>query len=328
MKNPLFKNLIQVGIVVEDLKESMQKYVFDYGIGPMYVIEFNSSNVTNMSLYGKKKNYRMNLGVSPIGDVRFELVEPITDSIYTDYLQKYGQGIIHHLKLAVSDYKKALDYLQSRGNKIIQVGHQVGGRGKNMYNYLDTTDTLGFIIEVVNVEDNFVKPAPDKWFPQDKSIMPAPVFKRPNSVGIVVEDLKDKISQYRDLFGLGPWIIKEFSSKNVSDMHIGKKKKDYATKVGFYTLGNVVLKLIQPLGESIFSRFYDKYGQGVVNHLGMEVKDYDKTLNLLKSKGISVAQSGCYDDKIRYSYLSTDNDLNFIVEVVSYMEKDLDIVCP
>ena len=63
----------------------MQKYVYDYGIGPMYVLKFNSKNVSNMYLYGKRKDYSMKLGVCPIGDVRFELIEPVSESIYSNY---------------------------------------------------------------------------------------------------------------------------------------------------------------------------------------------------------------------------------------------------
>jgi len=294
----------------------MQKYVYGYGVGPMYVIEFNSGNVANMYLYGKKKNYSMNLGVCPIGDVRFELIEPVSESIYSDYISQYGQGIIHHLKLAVVDYWKALEYLESAGIEIIQVGHQLGDKGKNMYTYLDTSDTLGFIIEVVNIEKDFIKPEPDRWFPENKETIPSPVFLRPNQVGVVVRDLKNKIDQYTELFGLQPWTVKEFTSGNVTDMSLYGKKKDYAAKVGFYKLGNVQLKLIEPLTDSIFSDFYDKYGEGVIHHLGMEIEDYNYVLDFLKSKDVRIIQSGCYQDKIKYSYLSTDKDLNFIIELV------------
>ncbi len=316
ISKPLFKNLIQVGMVVSDLKQSMQKYVYGYGVGPMYVIEFNSINVSNMYLYGRKKNYSMNLGVCPIGDVRFELIEPISGSIYSDYISQYGQGIIHHLKLAVEDYCQALEYLESLGIEIIQVGHQLGDSGKNMYTYLDTSDTLGFIIEVVNIEKDFIKPKPDRWFPENKETIPEPVFIRPSQVGIVVKDLDGKIKQYSELFGLQPRAVIEFNSTNVADMTLYGKKKDYATKVGFYILGNVQLKLIEPLTDSIFSDFYDKYGEGVIHHLGMEVEGYNNVLKLLKSRDIQIIQSGIYQDKTKYSYFSTDRDLNFILEIV------------
>ncbi|MBM3706165.1 MAG: hypothetical protein FJW66_06550 [Actinobacteria bacterium] len=316
ISNPLFKNLIQVGMVVSDLQISMQKYVFDYGIGPMYVVEFNPGNVSDMYLYGKKQKYSMNMGVCPIGDVRFEIIEPVSRSIYSDYIEKYGQGIIHHLKLGVENYWKSIDYLESLGVEIMQSGHQLGVRGKNMYTYMNTQSTLGFIVELVNVEKDFIKPEPDCWFPQDKQYVCKPIFKRPIQVGVVVKDLGLKIKQLEDLFGLSPWKIKEFSSRNTTGMHIYGKKKSYATRAGFYVLGNIRLELIEPLTESIFSDFFERYGEGVIHHVSMEIENYHDVLNYLKSINVKIIQSGCYQDRIKYSYLATDSGMNFVTEII------------
>ncbi len=303
-------------MVVPDLQKSMQKCVFDYGIGPMYILEFNPGCVSDMHLYGEKKNYSMNVGVCALGDVRYELIEPISKSIYTDYLDKYGDGIIHHLKLGVDNYFEALEYLESIGIKTIQSGNQLGDKGKNMLSYVDTSDSLGFLLEIVNIEKDFIKPQPDRWFPENKEMTTDPIFLRPNHLGVVVKDLKGKIGQYEDLFGLGPWTVKEFNSNNISDMHVYGKKKDYSVKIGFYTLGNTLFKLIEPLSDSIFSDFYDKYGEGIIHHLGMEVNDYNEALIILKSKGAEVIQSGIHLDETRYSYISTDSDINFITEII------------
>ena len=315
VSKPLFKNLIQVGMVVSDLKKSMHKYVFGYNAGPMYVLEFNPGNVSDMYLYGKKQNYKMNLAVCPIGEVRFELIEPITHSIYSDYVMDKGEDIIHHLKLGVDDYYGTISYLESIGIEVIQSGKQIGGEGHNSFTYLDTSDSLGFIIELVDIESNFIKPEPDRWFPDAKAIIKEPKFIRPMQIGIVVKNLDNKIEQYRDLFGLNYWTVKEFNEKNISNMNIYGKKKNFSVKAGFYSLENVCFKLIEPLTESIYSDFYNKHGEGVVHHLGMIVNDYHEMLNFIKSKGINIIQSGCYDDKFNFSYLSTDSDINFITEI-------------
>jgi len=55
----LFKNLIQAGIVIGNLKKTMHSYVYSYGIGPMYILRFSHKNVSDMNLYGKRKNYSM-----------------------------------------------------------------------------------------------------------------------------------------------------------------------------------------------------------------------------------------------------------------------------
>ena len=317
---PLFKNLIQVGMVVSDLKKSMEKYIYDFGIGPMYVMKFSSSNVSNMCLHGKRKDYSMNLGVCSIGDVRFELIEPIDGSIYSEYYSEYGEGIIHHLKLGVDNYFDTLEYLRSIGVKTIQSGHQLGDRGKNMYTYLDTRESLGFIIEIVNITKDFIKPDPDYWFPENKKDIPRSLFKRPDKVGIVVKDLSKKIEQYSNLFGLKSWNVKRFNSSNVSNMYVYEKKRNYSVNIGFCYLGNVQFKLIEALNESIYSDFYNKYSEGVVHHIGMEVDDYDKTLEFLKSKGFKVMQTGNYLEKVKYSYLFTSSNPNFIIEIAENKE--------
>lgn len=313
--NSLFKNLIQVGMVVSNLQTSMEKYVFKYGLGPMYVLEFNSNNVEDMMIYGKKKNYSMNLGVCTIGDVRFELIEPISKSIYSDYLNEYSDGIIHHLKLEVSDYFEAFEYFKSNGIKVIQHGKQLGDKGKNIYTYFDTRDVLGFIIEIVKITPDFIKPKPEYWFPKDEKISKNPFFKRVFKVGLVVKDLDAAIEKYKDLLGFNSWTVKEFNNKNLSDMSIYGKKNDYSVKVGYYKLGNVELALTEPLSKSIFSDFLEKYGENVVSYLGMEVENYNNALTFLNSKNIKIIQSGNYLNNQKYSYFSTNNDLNFIVEI-------------
>lgn len=302
-------------MVVSNLSISMEKYVYGCGLGPMYVLEFNKYNVQNMHLYGKKKNYSMNLGVCNIGDVRFELIEPISRSIYSDYLDKYNEGIIHHLKLGVDDYSKVIEFFKSNGIKVIQHGEQLGDMGKNIYTYLDTSDSLGFIVEVVHVTSDFKKPKPDYWFPQNKKIFFMPVFKKVFRVGIVVKNLNNKIKDYKNLFGMDPTVVKGFNIRNVKDMRVYDRKKSYDIKAGFYMLGNVQIMLIEPLSESIFSDFLKRYGEGLPHHLGIEVEDYDKVLFFFKSKGVEIIQSGNYLNKLKYSYLSTSSDLSYILEI-------------
>lgn len=164
MKN-ILKDIIQVGIVVRDLKNSMNNYI-SFGIGPFYVLKFSPDNVKEMYIKGKKQDYAMNIGVCTIGNVRLELIEPLTPSIYSEHLDNYGEGIIHHIKLDVSDYYDAFKYFQSLGIKSLQSGHQIGEKGINIFNYLDTKDLFGYICEIVYVSDDFIKPEPDYWYPK------------------------------------------------------------------------------------------------------------------------------------------------------------------
>jgi len=324
----LFKNLIQVGIVVGSLKETMSSYVYDYGIGPMYVLKFFFKNVSDMYLYGKRKDYSMNIGVCPIGDVRFELIEPIGDSIYQDYYNEYDEGIIHHLKIGVNNYQDVLSYFASNSIKVIQSGHQLGFEGKNKYTYLETANSLGFILEIVDVTSDFIKPEPDYWYPNDKEKVSKPIFKRVSQVGIVIKNLKEKIKVYEDIYGIGPWHMEKFSSKNIDNMLIYGIRKDYSMNIAFCTLGNVQFKLIEPQDHPIYTDFLNRYGGKVIHHLRMEVDDYNETINHLRLKGIEVIQSGKYFGEIEYSYLSTNKDINFIVEIIDYKDKNSNLYIP
>lgn len=311
----LFIELIQVGIVVSDLKQSMDRYLNKYGIGPWYVIEFNSSNVSEMELYGVKKNYSMKLGVCTIGNIRFELIESVTNSIYLDYIKKYGESIIHHLKLKVKDYFKAIDYLNSKGIKSIQLGHQLGVKGKNIYNYLNTSETLGFITEIVDISQDFIKPEPEYWYPGSSVLNLNSIFLRPTQVGIVVNDLNKKIQIYKELFNLKPDEVLEFSSNN--NIKIYNTSVKYSIKIAFYNLNNITLKVIQSFNNnSIYNKFYRKYGDGVIHHLRMEVSNYDETLKKLVEIGVKVILAGEFLDKVKFSYLDTSNDINFITEII------------
>lgn len=122
----------------------------------------------------------MNLGVFSIGDIRFKLIEPISESIYSEYCKEYSKGIMYHLKFGVENYFDVIEDFTSIGITVIQLGHQLDNEGKNMYTYLDTRESLGFIIELVNVTPDFIKPNPDHWFPKNKKLVSKSIFKRPN----------------------------------------------------------------------------------------------------------------------------------------------------
>ena len=312
---PFFKNLIQVGIVVRNLQKSMKKYLYDYGIGPWYVLKFCPKSVSNMYIHSTRKDYSMNIGVCPIGNVRFELIEPIDESIYTEFYNKYGECVIHHLKIQVDNYQDTLRFLKLKGIKILQSGHQLGKTGKNIYAYLSTINSLGFIAEIVDVSPDFIKPEPDYWYPDNKETVLKPALKRLTQIGIVVGNLQKKVKEYSEIFGIGPWYIKKYSSNNISDMYIYGKRKNYSMDIAFCRVENVQFKLIEPKSESIYTEFYNKYGEGVIHHLKMEVENYKDTIKFFKSKGIDIIQSGNYLGKIKYSYLSTNKDISFVTEI-------------
>ena len=299
----MFNKLIQVAFVTTELDRILKNLADIYNIGPWYVLRFSPENVKSMGVHGKKQKYSMNVSVCPIDNIRFEYIEPISESIFSEFADTFGENIVHHLKFEERSYKEALRFLDSKNLKIIQSGHQLGDTGKNMYYFLDTKNAFGFITEIVHVTRNFKKPQPDLWYPSDINNF-VPVFKNLSAIGMVVNNIEDKIRKYEE-FTIGPWQIYDFGEKNSLKIKI---------KMAFCRLDNIVLKLIEPQSDSIFSKHLLKHGEGI-HHLKMEVADYDKTLKYLMSKGLNIIYSDNYEDKINFSFLDTDKHLNFITEI-------------
>lgn len=299
----MFNKMIQVGFVTRELDRILKNLVDIYNIGPWYLLKFSPENVKSMTVYGKKKRHSMNVAVCPVGDTRFEYIEPISESIFSDFYDLNGENAVHHLKFGVESCREALRFMNSKNIKIIQTGHQQGDAGKNMYNFLDTQKEFGFLTEIVHVTKNFIKPQPDLWFPSDK-INLEPVFLKPSAIGIVVKNVEDKIRKYEE-FRVGPWKIQNFGEE-------GSLK--IKSKMAFCRIGNIMFKLIEPASNSIFSEHLLKCGEGI-HHVKMEVNDYNKTLKYLLSKGLNIIYSDNYLDKINFSFLDTSKHLNFITEI-------------
>jgi methylmalonyl-CoA/ethylmalonyl-CoA epimerase len=53
MRDPVFMQTMQIGIVVSDLDGTMRKYVDEFGIGPWTISEFNPGNAKDLREYGQ-----------------------------------------------------------------------------------------------------------------------------------------------------------------------------------------------------------------------------------------------------------------------------------
>ena len=162
IQKPVFENIVQVGIVVKNIKETAQRFADRFGIGPWYIKKYDSGDVYDMKLYSRRQDYSMILGFCFIGNIQIELIEPIDESIYLEFYKEHGEGL-HHLKMKVESYEEQLKSLQEKDIKVVQSGgaHQ----GRRRYAYLDTKDDLGFITEIAEGSPDFERPEPDYWWP-------------------------------------------------------------------------------------------------------------------------------------------------------------------
>ena len=76
-RDAVFTGTMQIGIVVRDLEATLRRYVDDYGIGPWQVYEFNAENAKDLHEYGQPVERSWRLAVTMVGQVVWELIEPL-----------------------------------------------------------------------------------------------------------------------------------------------------------------------------------------------------------------------------------------------------------
>jgi hypothetical protein len=141
---PVFTETIQIAIVVRDLEAAMRTYVDHYGIGPWEIYGFNPGNVKDMREDGEPVDRSWRLAISQVGQVQWELIEPLDEeSIYARFLAEKGEGV-HHVGVASPDFDETVTAQAKRGNGVILGGEYNGIR----FAYLATDGDLGVITEI------------------------------------------------------------------------------------------------------------------------------------------------------------------------------------
>ncbi|MGO8819406.1 MAG: VOC family protein [Terriglobia bacterium] len=156
MREPAFTQTMQIGIVVRDLDATVRKYADEYGIGPWQRFEFNADNAKDFREYGQTVKRSWRLAVAMVGQVQWEVIEPLDDeSIYARFLAEKGGGV-HHIAVAARSFDELLAREAKRGRNLPLSGEFEGVKVA----YLDTQRDLGVILEVFKGMPN-LKQKPD-----------------------------------------------------------------------------------------------------------------------------------------------------------------------
>ncbi|WP_218775537.1 VOC family protein [Oceanobacillus senegalensis] len=308
---PLFTGVLQVGVVVKDVNETLKTYADKYGIGPWKVYEFNKDTVADMSIGGKRVDYAMRLALADVGDVQWELIEPLDDySDYARFLIEHGEGI-HHVALDTESYSSALEFCQNNEIGPMQYGYW----GRNFrYDYRDTSNDLKCIVELYGPDPDFEWPEPLFVYPEESRVS-KPAFTNVLQVGVVVKDINKTLKTYADKYGIGPWKVYEFNKDTVADMSIDGKRVDYAMRLALADIGGVQWELIEPLDDySDYTGFLREHGEGI-HHVALDTESYSSALEFCRKNGINQIQYGYWGRNFRYDYRDTRADLKCIVEL-------------
>lgn len=130
----------QIGLVVKNIEEKI-KELERIGIGPFTLIEAKDIEITYK---GEKKKINMKIALATRGGLQIELIEAEGESFYEDFLKEKGEGL-NHLGTFVKDIDSELRKYLDLGYRVLQSGTIYGVK----WIYLDTTEKLGFVLELI-----------------------------------------------------------------------------------------------------------------------------------------------------------------------------------
>jgi methylmalonyl-CoA/ethylmalonyl-CoA epimerase len=145
MREPVFNETLQLGIVVRDLEETVRRYEEDYGIGPWTFAQIDLGEANNYREHGRPDERSNRIAVANVGQVMWELIEPLDEEgIYARFLTEKGEGI-HHVAVATPDFYETVAEAE-RENKVM-LSCEFSGID---IAYLDTQRDLGVAIEIAS----------------------------------------------------------------------------------------------------------------------------------------------------------------------------------
>lgn len=161
-------NVAQIGIVVDDLEDGMERYSSILGIEPWTGYRFEPPALTDTTYRGNPVEYGMRLAHGYAGEIDVELIEPtISPNIYQDHLDEHGEGL-HHVKSswpgAPERTYRVVDAFTDAGIPVVQSGRYHGSE----FWYFDTAPVLNGLVFETSIRRNmndrtpeFVYPPPD-----------------------------------------------------------------------------------------------------------------------------------------------------------------------
>ena len=134
--------VVQVGVIVEDVEKTARKLEELIGIGPFEILE---PDYRDLTFQGKVGKFKMKLALAKAGPVQIELMQPLQgETIYEDFVKRKGYGL-HHLGIKTDDMEQTVKEMKSKGFEVIQSGNRPGVK----WAYLSTEQQVGLIFELI-----------------------------------------------------------------------------------------------------------------------------------------------------------------------------------
>jgi methylmalonyl-CoA/ethylmalonyl-CoA epimerase len=305
------KVLVQVCIIVRDVEAAAAHYAEIFGFDFSWGFQTTMLNDhTHAKYYGTPTDARAKLTGVSIGNIQFELLQPLDEpSAWMDYLKQHGEGI-HHIAFFVPKTDTTAASFVEHGYQVTHQGLFTGQGG--MYTYLDTDRDLGIVIELLeHFGGNPHLSAPP--FPSDKGIGTDIVCQ----VGLIVNDIERTSQRIIEVLGLpAPDIFSTPGYAQSKTTYRGEPSEATA-KLAFFKLGQIQIELIEPDEKpSVWRDFLETRGEGA-HHIAFPIKNTQRVTDYLVQHHIPVVQQGLYaDGSGMYTYMGSEAALGTMIELL------------
>jgi catechol 2,3-dioxygenase-like lactoylglutathione lyase family enzyme len=289
--------LARVGVVVRDVKASVQKYVDVFQLPAAPAI-----STVNVDL--PKGSVKVRRAVVQLPNVRIEIDQPQGGSgPAAAYLKQYGQGI-YRLGYSVPEAIGArVAALEQKGGRV------VAGRAAGTFAWVDMTHSLGTVIDLMQDVTPVAAAAPTPSIMGDKAVLATTAMSH---LGFGVPNADETAKAFADVFGIPAPTVRDFKPVDIPP---GYDADPAATlRLTSWKQANTGMELIQSIGQTNWTDFVGKHGkQAAPQHLAFPVGDkLAQTTRLFQSKGAAWTNG-----KIggTYVYLDFTETLGIIFEL-------------
>ncbi len=141
-------SVVQIGIIVKDVQKTASQYAEVFGIPTPDVVPIGDDAFAHTNYRGQPSAAKGKAAFFQLGPVEMELIEPVgVPSTWEEFLRTHGEGV-HHIAFKTMEMEPAQKFLASKGMETVQQGGWDGGQ----YAYVDGTEQLGTILELLHFD--------------------------------------------------------------------------------------------------------------------------------------------------------------------------------
>ena len=143
-----------------------------------------------------------------------------------------------------------------------------------------------------------------------------------SQLGYVTRDLDAAVAFFTAQLGVAKF-MRLTPAPILDETYLGQPAAQMRTNIAFGQAGKVNIELIQPLsGESTYSHYLREHPGQVtgLHHVGVQVYDWDKAGQDLRTLGYEAVQTGRFGAGTRFMYVDTRATLGHYTEFFYYDE--------